>query len=423
MRHLHVAIVDATLPYPPDSGHAIRSLNLASRLARRHRVVYLARAVGDPDRDREACARLREDHGITARLVQDPIAPRRGPAFACRLAANLFQQQPFSVSSLASRRLREAVAALARSEPIELWQAEGSPLMAALDAAHPRPRILVAHNVETLIWRRYRETETDPLRRAYIAAQCHKYERFEKRAFRAADRVIAVSEADAHLVRREFAPREVDVVDNGVDRSHFEHIDRRPDPGRLLFLGSLDWRPNLDAVRLLLDHIFPRVRRLRPDARLDLVGRRPPPWLVARVEADPTIGLHADVPDVRPFLARAVLMVVPLRVGGGSRLKILEALASGLPVVSTPVGAEGLELEPGRDYLVAEDPDAIADRILLCLAKPCELESLAASSRKRVLERYDWDRLAERVEAIWHEAAVTPNRPAALVSTSEDGQW
>src|SRR5262249_39242389 len=146
---------------------------------------------------------------------------------------------------------------------------------------------------------------------------------------------------DAAIVRDTFGVPQVDVVDNGIDRAYFEAAQGRRDPNCVLFLGALDYRPNGDAVNLLLDRIFPAVRTQVPAARLCIVGRNPPAALVERVRGLEHVELHANVADVRPYLAASGVMAVPLRIGGGSRLKILEALACGLPVVSTRVGAEG----------------------------------------------------------------------------------
>ena len=166
---------------------------------------------------------------------------------------------------------------------------------------------------------------------------------------RGADRAWRSVTWTPSVFRKDFGVARVDVVENGVDTAYFRPEAARRRPGRRLFLGSLDWRPNLDGVARLLDDVFPAVQAAEPDAMLDLVGRNPPAWLRRRAAESPGVALHADVPDVRPFLAECALMVVPLRIGGGSRLKILEALAAGVPVVSTRVGAEGLCLEAGRD--------------------------------------------------------------------------
>jgi glycosyltransferase involved in cell wall biosynthesis len=162
-------------------------------------------------------------------------------------------------------------------------------------------------------------------------------------------------------------------------------------------------------VGQLLDDVFPAVRAAEPDATLDLVGRNPPAWLRQRVAQSSGVFLHADVPDVRPFLATCALMVVPLRIGGGSRLKILEALAAGVPVVSTRVGAEGLSLEAGRDLTVTRAMDDLAPALVAALRSPERMSRQAAAGRERVLARYDWDTLADEMERVWLEC--TAGRP------------
>ena len=214
------------------------------------------------------------------------------------------------------------------------------------------------------------------------------------------DRAVAVSGLDAERLRRDFGARRVDVVENGVDPAYFRPEAIRREPDRLLFLGSLDWRPNLDGVRLLLERVFPAVRAAVPSARLCLVGRRPPEWL-RQAAAAPGVELHADLPDVRPQLARCGMMVVPLRIGGGSRLKILEALATNTPVVSTRVGAEGLELEPGRHLTVVEDVDDLAEAILAAVRSPRRCRSRRSAAGRRCWRRYGWDALADEMERVW----------------------
>jgi glycosyltransferase involved in cell wall biosynthesis len=216
---------------------------------------------------------------------------------------------------------------------------------------------------------------------------------------------VAVSEADARLARSQFQAPRVAVVDNGVDTAYFRPTPTLRNPKDLLFLGSLDWRPNLDAVRLLLDELFPRIRAQEPAARLFLVGRNPPDWLAAAVRASAGVELAANVADVRPYLAACGLMVVPLRIGGGSRLKILEALAAELPVVSTRVGAEGLHLESGKHLLIVNQPDDMVAAVLQEMRHPDRACALARAGGRRVRERYDWDSLADQLEQVWLDCA------------------
>jgi glycosyltransferase involved in cell wall biosynthesis len=413
-RSLDVLIIVSELPYPATAGNRIRTLNLALRQARRHRLTFVAHRGDDAG---EAVGFLRE-HGIATVLVDRAIPPKSGIGFYARLAANLASPLPYSVASNNSRALRETVRSLARQRPIDLWQVEATALFDSLADLRDAPKVIIAHNVESLIWRRYHETEPNLMKRWYIAQQRWKFERFERRAFAEATRVVAVSAEDARLIRERFGGRRVDVVDNGIDRAYFEATQGERDPTQILFLGSLDWRPNLDAVGVLLDRIFPAVHAAEPSARLCLVGRRPPEALVRRVQGLAAVELHPDVPDVRPYLARSGVMVVPLRIGGGSRLKILEALASGLPVVSTRVGAEGLELVAGRDYIAADEPADLAIALIACLRDRNTARSIAERVRTVVLDRYDWDKLADRLERVWfaciageHSAvAVDPER-------------
>jgi glycosyltransferase involved in cell wall biosynthesis len=406
-RPLRVAIVDEELPYPPTSGKRIRTLNLALRLARRHQLTYICHRNADADEARRA-ADFFAEHGVETVVVGRAVPPKSGPGFYARLAANLLSPLPYSVASHTSRGLRAALRRQAAARAVDLWHCEWTPYAEALRAV-PGRRVVVAHNVESVIWRRYYETERGALRRWYVGRQWRKFERFERRALAGADRTVAVSGADAERFRRDFGVTRVDVVENGVDTAYFRPEAARRVPGRLLFLGSLDWRPNLDGVSRLLDDVFPAVRAAEPDATLNLVGRNPPAWLRRRAAESAGVTLHADVPDVRPYLASCALLVVPLRIGGGSRLKILEALAAGTPVVSTRVGAEGLCLEPGRDLTVTKDTDDLAAALVAALRSPERLARQVASGRARVLARYDWDTLADEMERVW--LACVDGRP------------
>jgi glycosyltransferase involved in cell wall biosynthesis len=261
----------------------------------------------------------------------------------------------------------------------------------------------MAHNVESLIWRRYCETETSPLKRWYIRRQWKKFERFERKVFDQAAQTIFVSQPDADLAREQFAARRGAVVDNGVDVRHYQTDGRPREPQTIVFLGSLDWRPNLDAVQILLDRVFPAVRDRLPEAQMLIVGRKPPRWLVDRAAQLPGVELHADVADVRPYLWRSTVMAVPLRIGGGSRLKILEALAADCPVISTKVGAEGLCLEPGRHFVQVDAVGDMAAALAQCLRDPQAIREMTGVGKQVVASRYDWSVLAERLDEVWLE--------------------
>ncbi|MBN9519163.1 glycosyltransferase [bacterium] len=407
---MRVAILDEELPFPLTSGKRIRTFNLLARLADRHRVTVLCHK--NPDRDEAAAADAAfRGIGVETVVVERTVPPKSGPGFYARLAGNLLSPLPYSVATHASPALAAAVRDLAAARRVDVWHCEWTPYAQVLRDALGDDRlaaarwVVMAHNVESLIWRRYTEAEQNPVKRWYVRRQWHKFERFERWATAAATAAVAVSPDDARLMRERFGVAAPAVVENGVDTAYFRpqrDVDR--DPARVLFLGSLDWRPNLDAVNLLLNDIFPRVRAAVPHATLALVGRHPPEWLRTRAAATPGVELSADVPDVRPFLATCGMLAVPLRIGGGSRLKILEALATATPVVSTRVGAEGLELVPGRDLVATDGPEGMADAIVGAIRRPDELQETAERGREEVLAKYDWGPLADRLDGVWRAA-------------------
>ncbi len=403
-QRLRVAIVDEELCYPPNSGKRIRTLNLLRPLARRHSITYIANRSAD-DAETRAAADFLAAEGIQPVLVDRVLPAKTGLAFYARLLWNVLSPLPYSVQVHNSRALRDAIRRVAREQNIDLWQCEWTPYGESLAAVAPGRWVTMAHNVESMIWRRYAENEPTLLKRGYIRVQCRKFERFERRMFALADRTITVSLPDARIAAEEFGARRTAVVDNGVDVSYFQPSAAPRDAYRALFLGSLDWRPNLDAVNLLLDRIFPEVLSREPRARLSLVGRKPPAWLAKRVQECPGVELAADVPDVRPHLEHCGLLAVPLRIGGGSRLKILEALACECPVVSTAIGAEGLQLTAGRHYTEANSVAEMAAAILDSMRRPEHHRTLARQGREVVVDRYDWSALALRLEALWLEHA------------------
>jgi glycosyltransferase involved in cell wall biosynthesis len=422
MPPLRVAILDEELPYPPTSGKRIRTFELLRRLARRHHLTFFAHRHADPA-ETLAAQEVFHDLGIRTVVLERPLPPKAGPAFYARLARNLLSPLPYSVALHAAPAYVEAVRRFALRHRVDLWHCEWTPYAHILRAAFGTELrqlrwTVMAHNVESRIWQRLAEVERHPLKRWYIRQQHSKYSRFEQWAYSHATLPIAVSATDARLIREQFADRPVAVVDNGVDVETFRpqrDVDR--DPYHLLFLGSLDWRPNLDAVELLLERIFPPVLARVPRARLSIVGRRPPHWLRQRCARLPNVHLVPDVPDVRPFLASCGLLLVPLRVGGGTRLKILEALACETPVLTTPLGAEGLDRRPDEHLLLADTPEDFVPAILDAFRRPLPLQDMAAHARLHILQRYSWDLLAQRLDLLWQQTASAAPHPTGPLAT------
>lgn len=399
---MKVLVVDEALPVPPDSGKRIRTFELLRRLAKDHELLLVA-----PEERPTPAADLAtlHDAGIRTRTVRRRPLVKRGARFAWDLGRNLLHRVPYMVMGHRVAAVRAAIAEEVAREAPDVVHVEWTPLVANLPAWLSIPVVVSAHNVEADIWARTAEATRGALRRLYVRIQLGKVARFERRALAAADAVTAVSEGDAARIRERTGNPHVVVVPNGVDGERF-----RPDPGarvdptELLFLGSLDWRPNQDGVLWFLEHVVPAVRARVPSVTLSVVGRAPPPWFAARVGAVAGVAVHGSVPDVRPFLARAAVCVVPLRVGGGSRLKICEALAMARPVVSTTVGAEGLEL--GDGIVVADGAEPFADAVVRTLSDPAGAAEAARRGRARVLAANEWGAIAPIQARVWADAVA-----------------
>jgi len=251
------------------------------------------------------------------------------------------------------------------------------------------PVVFFAHNVEYQIWRRLHEVESETWKRWLLAVEWRKMRRAERVACRTAALTVAVSPDDRDRLQAEAPGARVVDVPTGVDVRYFTPSATPPVRGRLVFSGAMDWYPNEDAILHFLDAILPRVRRVRPDVTLTVVGRNPSAKLrEAATRSD--VSVTGTVDDVRPHVAEGEVYVVPLRVGGGTRLKIFEALAMGKAVVSTGVGAEGLAVDAGRHLVVADGVEAFADAIVTLLGDPDRRVALGREGRRLVEARYSW---------------------------------
>ena len=399
---MRVLAIDEALPYPTDSGKRIRTFELLRRLARAHEITLVVPEERPSPAEALAAVRATGIHVLTV-----PRAPltKHGLRFAWDLLRNVPMRAPYMVMGHRVRAVREAVAARVAAARPDVIHVEWTPLVCNVPEGLGVPVVVSAHNVESDIWARYVLTERSAARRAYVRLQHRKVARFEREALAAADGVVAVSEADGARIRAFSGQAHVVVAPNAVDGERFAPDPAAPvDPCELLFTGSLDWRPNQDAVVWFLDEILPRVRARVPEATFRVVGRAPPTWLLEKAASVAGVTVNGSVPDVRPYVARAGVSIVPLRVGGGSRLKIPEALAMERPVVSTTVGAEGLSVEGG--LFLADGPEPFAEAVERAIREPAEAARRAAVGRAATLRHHEWGCVAPLLERAWREAAA-----------------
>lgn len=402
---MKVLVVDEWIPWPLDSGKRIRTFHVITRLARWHEVVFLAFAASPADD--EGTERLRAA-GIRVIPVADDRIPKWTLRYRAAILRNLASDVPFSsVYHLRPQFLSAIREAVARERP-DLVHCEWSNLAPVLDAVGDGPaRVISAHNVESQIWSRYAENSRNPLERLVARRQSERIERLERKWYPSVEVVIAVSAPDARVIRGYGA--RVELVDNGVDVAYYREVaGSRVEamPARLVFVASMDTFANRDAALWFAGEILPLIRRKLPSTEFWVVGKDPPSAVRRLDSQDSGVRVTGTVPDVREYLLGAALAVVPLRIGGGSRLKILESMAAGVPIVSTTVGAEGLDVTDGVHLRLADTPEKLAACILDLLQRPEGRNSLAAAARKLVIGRYDWDALAERNERVWRDAAA-----------------
>jgi len=382
-------VIDEEFPYPLNSGKRLRTYNLLRELARRHDVSFLAYGVEDSDAYRHF-----HSAGFAPIAVDPPDLRQEGFLFYAKLAANVLSRYPFIVTRHFTGRFEARLRRALRENRYDAVLCEWSPYARYIRGLTGVKKIVVAHNIESFIWRRYEEQEQNPIRRLYITLQCAKVERFERACFHWADGATAVSADEAKVIQDLGVPYRVAVIENGVDTEYFSGKGSA-DPDRIVFSGAMDWRPNQDAAEFLIQDILPLIRKIRPEVTVTLVGRKPPPRIQALGQI-PGVTVTGTVDDVRPYVREAAAFVVPLRIGGGSRLKILEAMALGKAVVSTSIGAEGLRLENERNILLADSPDAFAAAVLRTLADVELQQSLGAAGRALVEHEYRWAILGEK---------------------------
>ena len=389
---MRILWIKTELLHPVDKGGRIRTYQMLRSLSRRNHVTYvcLDDGLAAPD----AIEGARE---YAQEVVIVPFRPpaKRSVGFFVELLRNLFSPLPYAIARYRSRELRERVQRLAAEAELIVCDFL-TPSLNVPDGL-PAPAVLFEHNVEAMIWQRYVSVPQHPMRRAYMRLQWRRMLRHEARECRRFAQVIAVSAIDAEVIRREYAVASVGHVPTGVDVEYFSISRPRPQGSlELVFIGSMDWMPNEDGIRWFATDIFGRIQQRIPGARLVVVGRSPSPGLRALAARDSAIEVTGTVADVRPYLERAAICVVPLRVGGGTRLKIYEAMAMGVPVVSTAIGAEGLPLRNDEHLLIADTADEQVSAICALLTDRGRGARLAAAARRHVQEHCSWDAVAER---------------------------
>jgi sugar transferase (PEP-CTERM/EpsH1 system associated) len=390
--------LNAGLLLPLDKGGKLRTWHLMRHLARKHEITYFS--FTDPAEPEDHLRGMRE---VCDRLETVPrTETRKGSIrFYVDAAKYLLNRRPYAIAKYRSAEYARRVEALLSTSEFDLLVCDFLVPVVNLPERLPCRSVLFTHNVESEIWRRHAATAKSGLRRWLLQTQWRRMLRTEGAALSLFDMVLAVSAADASTLARLYGSRirgPIHVVPTGVDTKFFRPDGFGHETARhLVFTGSMDWLPNEDGVLYFCSEVLPLIRQAEPAVTLSIVGRAPTP-AVRRLARPGVIEVSGRVDDVRPHIARAGIYVVPLRIGGGTRLKIFEAMAMGRAVVSTTVGAEGLPVSPGRDIVIADQPRQFADAVVALIRDADARRALQAAARQLVVQSYDWSVVARDFE-------------------------
>jgi len=393
---------------PPDTGGKIRSYNILRELARQHSVTFFSFYSAHSNDLHPQLESLFE------RVVCVPLtlpAPK-GLAEMRDYGTHLLSSEPYNISKFCRPAVRRRLDTLLRQDTYDIVLCDFMEAAGVVPWDWPTPKVLFTHNVEATIWRRHYEVAQNPIWKAISWWEWRRMEAAERRYLRLANQVLTVSEADRDVFAHFVEPGKITVIPTGVDVDYFQPTPAEETPNSLVFIGSMDWLPNEDAILYFVDAILPSIKRQCPGVSLEVVGRNPSRKLQALAEREKSMRLTGWVEDIRPFVARGSACIVPLRIGGGTRLKIFEAMAMGKAVVSTSVGAEGLPVRSGENILLADTPNEFADSVISLLRDPQERKRLGASARTLVEEKYGWSKVAEGFARIMQDVITRSPAPA-----------
>lgn len=371
--------------------------HLARQLATRHKVTVLSYAL---PHERQGAAALAGD--ISVQVVDYDQASLTAKRAAQVLS--IASLRPYSCRQLHSERMQQAISELCGREAFDIIQLESSYLCGF---RFPQSALLVIdeHNVEYEVFQRVSRGERSMPRRVFNWMEYRRFRRFEQRWWKQVSACIVTSDREAAIVRAHAPMTPVAVVPNGVDLAYFRPEPGEVEPRTMVFNGILTYRPNLDAAQHLVHEIWPLVRRQCPDARLTIVGRTT--GVDLRRMQRPGVEFVGEIPDIRPSLHQAAVVAVPVRIGGGTRLKVVESLAMGKATVCTSLGCEGLAVRDGEHSLIADDAQTFAARVLELFDDPERRAALGEAGRRLVEREYSWVLGAERLEALYKRIAAT----------------
>ncbi|WDE05006.1 glycosyltransferase [Thalassomonas viridans] len=396
-----ILFITTRLPYPANEGHQIRTYNLLKRICPAHEVHYLS--LQRKDDDPSAAAHLE----TMCRSVQVfPIANEHSKVrFAKDLLQGFLSSTPFVVRKYFSRDLARAIEEKLAAESFDLVHFDMLPLAQYAGLLGQTPYVLNNHNVESLLLKRRAENAAFLPEKIFFNNQAKSLHHFEVNACQQAKETFVCSPIDADILNSLSPAANISVVENGVDTGFFSPGKQEQTANSLVFVGGMGWFPNKDGMIFFMEEVMPKILAHIPDARLTLVGKSTGIEIPGALRDHITVTGFVD--DFRPIVAGAAVYILPIRVGSGTRLKLLEAMAMGKAIVSTSVGAEGIDLTADENIIYADDAEAFARGIIALLTDQTKTASFGHSARELATGKYDWDIIANKLLSSYNTIITT----------------
>lgn len=400
------------MPYPPSGGCSLRNFNLIKEASRHHEIhllTFFQKAhFQNPSDYKGELNRSIEEMKKYCRHVEVFEIPTDGRAVAwySLLLFNLLSKTPYSSWKFHSRELVDAVRRSASEQSFDLVEIGTIGLAKYRELVPKLPSLLVHHNIESELLLRRSKSASNPLSRAYLAHQGHKLRRFEQKACEDFDYHTTVSEHDAASLRDIRRDVPVQVVPNGVDTDYFVPGNEPVTENSLIFIGGMTWYPNLDAMNFFTHDVWHLIKSKIPDLTMTMIGRNPTRNIKAFMRKESGFKSPGFVADVRAHLRKAAVYVVPIRVGGGTRLKILDAMAMGKAIVSTSIGCEGIDVTDGVDIVIADTADDIAAKTVELLGNREMREEIGRNAKQKAVDVYSWKKVYPKLDRVYSELAA-----------------
>jgi polysaccharide biosynthesis protein PslH len=398
---MKILMIGHFVPYPPSGGSLQRSYNLLSEIAKENSVTLLAL---------NQIAILPDENSVAESVVALNIFCNKvkvfkiptdgnGMLWYLLLIFNMFSSVPYSVWRFKSKALKKEIIKQLQIEHFDIIHLDTIDLAQYADLFTGIPIVLNHHNAESQLLFRRSTGSRNPLMRFYLYIQAVKLKRYEKNNINRFNANLVVSPDDGQYLKQLAPNLKFDIIPNGTDTEFF-FPKPASDSHELIFTGGMGWYPNRDAMIYFCGEILPLIKQVYPDVIMNIIGRKPPKQVKQMAKDNDSIKLYGFVKDIRDYVAKAAVYVVPIRVGGGTRLKILDAFASGKALVSTSVGCEGISVMHGENILIADSPEDFANNVILLFNDKDLRKNLAANARKLVEEKYAWPIIGEKLRQI-----------------------